>query len=128
MGCPNVRRWPRFRIGVQAAKTQDDLGLVGPLGHQVGSAFSAKMPDLSGRRLEVAENFLAACPIEVSPLRPSGRRECRAVRFSAGLAIAVKNRSREPAGLETYAPTKTASVKHCVFPLDSRQPITFRIA
>ena len=73
------------------------------------------MPDLPGRRFEVAEKFLASTPFEVSPLRASGGRECRAVRFSAGLAIAVDNRSRELLRLECYRPTKTASVKHLNF-------------
>ncbi len=115
MGCPNVSRRSRLGIGVQTAQTQDHLWLIGPLGHQVGPAFSAKMPGLPRRRLEVAEKFLASTPYEASPLRPSGRRECRAVSFSAGLAIAVDNRPREPSSLECYRPTKTASIKHLNF-------------
>ena len=115
MGCPNVSRRSRLGIGVQTAQTQDHLWLIGPLGHQVGPAFSAEMPDLPGRRLEVAEKFRASTPFEVSPFRASGRRECRAVSFSASLAIAVDNGPREPSCLECHRSTKTASIKHLNF-------------
>lgn len=112
MGCPDVSGWSRSRVGIQTAQTQDHLGLVGPLGHQMGSAFRAEMPDLARRGLKMAKGFLAPAPFEVSPLGPSSRRECRAVGFSTGLTIAMKNRSRELLGLECYRPTKTTSVKH----------------
>lgn len=112
MGCPDVSGWSRSRVGIQTAQTQNHLGLIGPLGHQMGSAFRAEMPDLAGRGLEMAEGFLAPAPFEVSPLGASSRRECRAVGFSAGLTITMKNRSREFLGLECYRPTKTTSVKH----------------
>ena len=115
MGCPNVSGRFFARVGVQTAQTQDHLGLIGPLGHQVRSALIAKMPDLPRRRFEVTEKFLASTPFEVSPLRASGRRECCAVRFSTSLAIAMNNRPRKPSSLECYRATKTTSVKHLIF-------------
>lgn len=117
------------RIGVQTPQTQDHLGLIGPLGHQVGSALIAKMPDLPRRRFEVAKKFLASTPFEVRPLRASGGRECCAVRFSASLAIAMNNRPRKPLGLECYRATKTASVKHLNFlqAVNDRLPSVLRL-
>ena len=112
MGCPNVSGRSRSGVAVQTGQTQDHLGLIGPLGHQVAPAFSAEMPDFPGRRLEVAKKFLASTPFEASPLGPTGRRECCAVSLSARSAIAVENRSREPLSLECYRPTKTTSAKH----------------
>jgi len=101
-----------FGIGVQTTKTQNHLGLFGPLGHQVGSAFSAKVPDLPGCRFEMAEELSPSTPFEVGPLSPSCRRECRAVSLSTSLATAMKYRSRETLSLELYCPTKTTSPKH----------------
>ncbi len=115
MGCPDVSGWSGSRVGIQTAQTQNQLGLIGPLRHQMGPAFSAEMPDLPGRGLEMAKGFLAPAPFEMSPLGASSRRECRAVGFSTGLTIAVKNRPRELLSLECHRPTKTTSVKHLNF-------------
>ena len=129
MGRPNVRGGFFARVGVQTAQTQDYLGLIGPLGHQVGSALIAKMPDLPRRRFEVAKKFLASTPFEVRPLRASGRRECGAVRFSASLAIAMNDRPRKALGLECYRATKTASVQHLNFlqAVNARSPSVLRL-
>jgi len=112
MGCPNVSGWCGFGIGVQTTKPQDHLGLFGPLGHQVGPALNAKVPDLPGRRFEVAEKPTASAPSEVGAFCSSCRRECRAVSLSTSFTIAMKYRPREALCLELYRPTKTTSAKH----------------
>jgi len=78
---------------VQASEPEHDGRLTGPLGDDMRPALRTKAAQLAGRGLEAGQEVLTSGPAEMLARHRRDGREGRAMRLSAGPAMAVHDRS-----------------------------------
>ena len=99
---------------VEAAQPQQHHRLGHALGHDVRAALRAEAAELAGRGFDGAQPVRAAGPAEFFARHGGHRREGRAVRLAAGLAVAMDDAFERGVGLVGHGAAQAASGQHDV--------------